>query len=260
MAVYPQLVTGALSQFPIVKRRRARTVVNPAADGSSIKLADAAGGSLEWQLQYNALADSELAALQKFFTSMEGSLNAFTFVDPSANLLAWSEELSNAAWHADPLLHLTGGVTDPKGGTGAWLLSNSGAGPQGLTQTLNAPGVYTYCFSVYAQAAQVTPITLVVGSRSVARTVDAAWCRLTLTAVGDASADAITFAVETPAASAINLFGPQAEAQAAASAYKASTSGGVYANARFRDDAFTFTTTDLNRHSTVVNIFYADNL
>jgi hypothetical protein len=260
MAVYPQLVTGALSQFPIVKQRRARTVVNSAADGSSIKLADAAGGNLEWQLQYNALADSELAALQQFFTAMEGSLNAFTFVDPSANLLTWSEELNNAAWQADPLLRLTGGVTDPMGGTGAWLLSNSGAGPQGLTQTLNAPRVYTYCFSVYAQAAQTTPITLVVGSLSVTQTAGPAWSRLALTAVGDASADVVVFAVQTPAGSAVSLFGPQAEAQAAASVYKTSSSGGVYANARFRDDAFSFTTTDVNHHSTVVNIFYADNL
>jgi len=260
MAVYPQLGTGALSQFPIVKRRRARTVVNTAADGSSIKLADVAGGSLEWQLQYSALGDSELAALQQFFTSMEGSLNAFTFLDPSANLLAWSEELDNAAWQAGPLLQLAGGVADPMGGTGAWLLSNSGAAPQSLTQTLNAPGAYIYCFSVYAQAAQATALTLLVGSQSVTRTVSAGWSRLTLTAPGDATANAITFGVQTPAGRAVTLFGPQAEAQAAASVYKTGTTGGVYATARFRDDAFTFTSTDVNHHSTVVNISYANNL
>jgi len=244
----------------MVKRRRARTVVNTAADGSSIKLADVAGGSLAWQLEYSALSDSELAALQQFFTSMEGSLNAFTFLDPSANLLAWSEDLSNDAWQTGPMLQVAGGVADPKGGKGAWLLSNSGAASQTLAQTLNAPGAYTYTFSVYAQAAQVTALTLLVGSQSVVRTVDASWSRFTLTAAGDTSSNAITFGVQTPAGSTVNLFGPQAEAQAVASVYKTGTTGGVYASARFQDDSFTFTSTDVNRHSAVVNIFYADNL
>jgi hypothetical protein len=187
-------------------------------------------------------------------------LNAFTFLDPSANLLAWSEDLSNDAWQTGPMLQVASGVADPKGGTGAWLLSNSGAASQSLAQTLNAPGAYTYTFSVYAQAAQATALTLLVGSQSVVRTVDASWTRLTLTAAGDTTADAITFGVQTPAGSAVNLFGPQAEAQAVASVYKTGTKGGVYASARFRDDSFTFTSTDVNRHSAVMNIFYADNL
>ena len=45
MLVYPQLGTGALSQFPVRKTRRTRTVVNRAADGSTIKLADPAAES-----------------------------------------------------------------------------------------------------------------------------------------------------------------------------------------------------------------------
>ena len=73
-------------------------------------------------------------------------------------------------------------------------------------------------------------------------------------------ANAITFGVEIAGGQRGESFGPQAEAQAAASVYKTGTTGGVYANARFRDDAFTFTSTDVNRHSAVVNIFYADNL
>jgi hypothetical protein len=42
MAIYPQLGSGALSQYPVQKTRRVRTVVNRAADGSIIKLADPA--------------------------------------------------------------------------------------------------------------------------------------------------------------------------------------------------------------------------
>ena len=57
MLAYPQLGSGALSQFPVQKDRRARTVVNRAADGSTIKLADPAGGGTEWLLTYAELSD-----------------------------------------------------------------------------------------------------------------------------------------------------------------------------------------------------------
>ena len=43
MSFYPQLITGALSQFPITKRRQTRTVINRLADGSSVRLVDTLG-------------------------------------------------------------------------------------------------------------------------------------------------------------------------------------------------------------------------
>jgi len=260
MSVFPQLGPGGFSQFPVTKRRRTRTVVNPAVDGTSIKLADPAGGSLEWRLEYRGLSDAELDNLQQFFSDMEGSLNGFTFLDPCGNLLAWSEELNNAVWHADPLLALTGGVTDAMGGSNGWHAVNSGGGPQSMIQTLNAPGGYIYCFSVYGQAAQATTISLLAGSQSVNRTVATGWSRLSFAVVSDPTATSIAFGVQIPAGGAVDLFGPQVEAQPAASVYKTGTTGGVYEGARFQDDTITYTTTDVNRHSTTVNIFYADDL
>jgi hypothetical protein len=106
MLVYPQLPTGALAQFPAQKRRQMRTLVNTAADGTVIKLADPGAAIVEWQLKYAALSDAELATLLQFFAAAEGTLNNFTFVDPTANLLAWSNEFSNAVWDAAPFLSL----------------------------------------------------------------------------------------------------------------------------------------------------------
>src|SRR6185295_13241766 len=126
MAAYPQLESGALSQFPVQKTRRARTVVNLAADGSMIKLADPAAEVTEWLLTYTDLSDEEAAALRAFFKATEGTLNGFTFLDPTGNLLAWSEQLDKASWQTDPLLSLTAEVSDPRGGARAWRLSNSG--------------------------------------------------------------------------------------------------------------------------------------
>jgi hypothetical protein len=260
MSAYPQLVTGVMTQFPIVKRRRPRTVVNSAADGSSIKLADPPGETVEWQLHYTNLSDTELASLRQFFTDMEGSLNSFTFLDPAANLLAWSEVLTNATWEAAPFLTLSGGVTDPQGGSNAWQLANSGEGPQTLSQTLNAPPTYTYCFSLFAFSGQPVTIQLQVGSNSAQFALSSRWNRIQLTGTGDAAATSVEFGIQVPAATSVCVFGPQAEAQPAPSAYKTGTTGGVYASARFRDDTFTLTSTDMNHHSVTLNIFHANSL
>src|ERR1039457_3738684 len=138
MPTYPQLGSGALSQFPVQKTRRLRTVVNQAADGSTIKLADPAAEATEWLLTYADLSDAEAAALRAFFDSAEGTLNGFTFLDPAGNLLAWSDQLDNAMWQKDPLLSLTGGVADPLGGTLAWRLNNSGGAVDRKSTRLNS--------------------------------------------------------------------------------------------------------------------------
>ena len=260
MLAYPQLTSGALSQFPAARRRRARTIVNSMADGSSIKMSDMGGGSTEWQLSYAGLSDSELAALQQFFQAAEGSLNGFTFLDPCANLLAWSEDLANSSWEADPQIKLQGGLADALGGKNAWQLLNAGGGPQSLSQTLNAPGGYLYCFSVYLQAAQVSTVTLSAGKSQAVFAAGSAWKRFTVAGSGDPDGVSAAFGIATPAGATINVFGPQVEAQQAPSLYQTSTTGGVYTNTRFRNDTFSFTTLGENRHSATVNLLYASHL
>jgi hypothetical protein len=260
MLVYPQLTTGALSQFPIQKRRRRRTVVNSAADGSAIKLADPTGELTEWQLQYAGLSDGELAALQQFFTAAEGTLNGFTFLDPAGNLLAWSDHLENAVWSLGSFLTKTGGVADPLGGSNAWHLTNSGAGAQGITQTLAAPGGYLFCLSAWVRAAAATTVTMLMAANRSAQPVQTGWNRITFTASGDASAESVVLGLELAAGTAIDIYGLQAEPQAAPSKYKPSTTGGVYEAARLCDDALTVTTAGVSNHSATVNIIHASHL
>lgn len=260
MAVFPQLTTGALAQFPVKKSNQLRTVVNTMADGSVVKLADPAGAITEWQLQYSNLSDAEVTALEQFFLSMEGSLIFFTFLDPTANLFAWSDQLTNDVWTTDPFAGLTGGVADPLGGTNGWALSNSGEAPQGLYQTLNAPGGYTYCLSVYIQSPTPATAILLLGSNQTTVTVGSGWTRFTITGQGGASADSVTFGVQAPPGISVNIFGMQAEIQPGASNYKSSTTGGVYPTAYFRDDSLLFTSTDVNHNSVTVNIVYASTL
>lgn len=260
MLVYPQLTSGTLAQFPILKSRRQRTIVNTLADSTSIKLADPYGEVTGWELRYAALSDSEILSLQQFFTATEGSLNAFTFLDPTANLLSASEHLTNVVWSKDPFLSVTPGVTDPTGSTNGSHVSNSGAGPQTIAQTLSAPGAYIYCFSAYGRSNLTTTITLLCGTARVNWRLDATWSRLSLTGSGDPTTQSVVFGVEMPSGATGDIFGLQVEPQAAASVYKPSDAGGVYENASFRDDVFSFTTTDINQHSAIVNIIHANSL
>jgi hypothetical protein len=206
------------------------------------------------------LSDDEISALQQFFAAAEGALNGFTFLDPTSNLLAWSDHLDNAVWIPGPLLSVTTGIADPAGGTNAWHVSNPGGGAQSLAQTISAPAGYLYCLSVYVRSTNATNMTMLLGSQRADRAVTTDWTRVTFAAAGDPQADSISFGLEFPAGAAMDVFGMQAEPQAGASVYKASTTGGVYENARLRDDVLTTTATGVNQHSCTVNIFYAKHL
>jgi hypothetical protein len=258
--VYPQLATGALSQYPVRKTRRTRTVINQAADGSTVRLADAAGGTTEWQLEYAELSDDEAAALEHFFEAAEGSLQGFAFLDPAANLLAWSDQPDAAVWQKDPQLGLAQAVADPAGGTRAWRLTNQGVGDQAIAQTLEAPGAYTYCISVYVRAATPATLRLGIGEQTADRVATSAWGRATFAATGTAGGESVRFSITVPAGLAVEVYGPQVEAQGGASVYRSSTTGGVYADAHFRDDSLRVTRTDFNRNSCTVNIIHADHL
>jgi hypothetical protein len=229
-------------------------------DGRPIKLSDPGAEITEWQLAYAGLTDDEVAALQQFFAATEGTLNSFTFLDPTANLFAWSDELDNAAWAKEPFLLVAGGIADPAGGTNGWHLTDSGGAAQNISQTLSAPAGYVYCLSAFARSTQPIAATLLHGTNRADRTLGTNWSRVAFTASGDTAAESIAFGVELPAGASADVFGLQVEPQAGASIYKATTTGGVYQGARFRDDALSIITTGVNCHSATVNIIHANHL
>jgi hypothetical protein len=257
MAIYPQLASGALAQFPIVRRQRTRTAANLLADGTEIKANDRGAEITEWQLTYQGLSDEEAGALARFFREMEGSLKGFTFLDPGANLLSASDRLDLAAWHKDPLISITGGLTGPWPGTQGWQASNRGAAYQGIEQTLSAPGGYVYCFSVYARAEAPGTIRLKRGADHADFEVSTDWRRYQFPGCGESGAESVTFGVDVPAGASVSLYGPQSEPQGSASAYQQATTGGVYADAHFQGDSLRFETTQQNYHSATVKIAHA---
>src|SRR5271165_5365306 len=159
MSSFPQLSSGAISQYPLTKTITTRTVTNSLEDGSTIRLADPVT-QLKWNLSYTGLAQSEWTALSAFFSAMQGGLYTFAFADPTGNLLSWSEDFSQTVWTKDPLIVVAAGISDPVQGTSAWSAINTAQVAQGIAQQIPAPGSYNYCFSVYLRCSQACSISL----------------------------------------------------------------------------------------------------
>lgn len=259
MLCFPQLLTGAVSQFPGSKRVARRTVVNEAADGSRVKLGDAARSELEWTLELKGLADSEWDAIEALFEAVEGRLGSFAFLDPFDNLLRWSEELTAAAWQKTVDMTAVSGSEDPLGGVGAWLVTNSGAGQGKLSQTLAVPGWYGYCVSAYARSAGPCPVMLFASTQTAAvereHGVGPAWKRLEQSVILPSSDEAVEFGLAIRQGCTVELFGFQVEPQAGASRYKKTAGrGGVHAAASFVEDELVRTANGRDDNSCTLRI------
>lgn len=261
MLYFPQLSSGATGQFPVTRQRTLRTVVNESTQGYDVKLADPAAAVTEWNLSFEELTDQELAALEALFQAAEGRLTPFTFLDPAGNLLAWSEQLNQPVWQADPLLTLSPNVADPFGGTAAYQVENPTAAVLQLQQTINAPASLNYCLSVHVRSDQTSQISLVRGTESTSKAVTSEWTRLISAGQVHSDAESMNFGIALDPGTTVQVFGFQAEAQTSASLYQQTTEiGSVYPAARFRDDTMTIRTVGPGRHSCSVNIINVEHL
>jgi hypothetical protein len=259
MLYYPQLTSGALCQFPIKTQTRMRTVSNELPSGDNIRMTDPGLATVRWQLQYSGLTDGERSSIEQLFEAAEGQLTSFTFLDPTDNLLLWSDDYSKSAWTVDPLLNITSGSVDPFGGNGAMQIANTGQVPQGATQHIEGASWFQYCLSVYLRGDSPSTVQLVLLAagqelRS-AVPVTSVWTRVTKTGSIPSNQDGIGYRLEVPAGVRINAFGAQTEPQLAPGYYKKTMDrAGVYSRTRFESDSLSISTEAPNQHSCVVNL------
>ncbi|MBV9269065.1 MAG: hypothetical protein JO061_23040, partial [Acidobacteriaceae bacterium] len=64
---FPQLLSGAVAQYPLRKTHQTRTVTNVLADGSMITFADPTAAKRIWQLTYSELTSADIGSLQQHF-------------------------------------------------------------------------------------------------------------------------------------------------------------------------------------------------
>lgn len=238
---YPQLASGAVSQYPIKKTGAVRTVKNILPDGSMILYRDPNGSQCFWDLSYADLGPADMQALQDHFNSCGGPLRAFTFIDPTENMLVWSSDLRLPPWQCGSSLQLNPGVSDPDGGLEGFSVTNLGQANSEISQTLIVPAGYQYCLSVYARSSVGSQLTLTRRGSSAEEsstfTVDSTWKRLISSGRLEDSSVGFSAALSMGAGQQFELYGVQLEPQLAPSRYRrTSQSGGVYANVHWAVD------------------------
>lgn len=236
MLIYPQLLNAGTVQFPLERGRFRRSTMVRTPGGGWFTRHDADGGEVRWSLPYRDLTEAEATRLSEFFEAAEGRLHTFVFVDPMANLLRWSRNLTHPVWETGLSSVASSGGGDPMGGNNAFRLANHGGAIQGVTQTVAAPGEYRYVLSAWLRGEAGTKARMRIGERGSEFQLDGEWHRYQVSATADAGM-AARFAVEIYPGSSLLIYGPQAEPQMSASDYKPTGGGsGVFMGARFDMD------------------------
>ena len=254
--IFPQLSSGALAQYPIRKTNKIRTIKNILADGSILVAQDPGAGQLVWTLSYVALQPIDMNALQAHFEACGGPLRAFTFLDPTDNLLTYSADLTKSPWLIQPEVTIEPNMPDPFGGIGAFYVTNGGSAPQTIIQTLTAAPVnFQYCFSVYAASASGGTCSLIRSSAAAQQTtvcpVQPLWSRISSGGVLDDTGVGLSVGIDLAPGQSLSLFGPQLEPQFTPSRFRPTyLSSGVYISAHWTAGELVFTADAPNLFST----------
>jgi hypothetical protein len=235
---FPQLSSGAVAQFPFSKQRTLRTIQNVLGDGSILLSPDPKASRTTWVLNLDELSPADTQAIQAHFAACVGPLRAFTFLDPSDNMLTFSSDLTNSVWSVSPNLQIGQSVADPFGGSTAFSVTNAGQTPQTLGQALAVPANYQYCFSVYVRAFGNSDVILnrraAGDASSTSFACGISWSRIVSTGRLNDAGTALTVEIQLQPGQSLQLCGPQLEPQIEPSRYRPTASrSGVYANAHW---------------------------
>lgn len=254
MLIFPQLRSGAVAQLPLQRSEDYRTLRNALPDGRDIRMSDGGFANVGWSLKFSDLTADEAQALWSLFQSAEGRFNTFIFVDPGANLLCWSDDLTQPSWSKDPQLVLTR-VQDVFGGAVGTQIANGAAAAQSISQTTTAPATLQYCLSAYLRSDLPAQVTLEIGGRAiVTASVSGIWRRWEGASTGG-TGQQVEFGVSIPPGATVQVCGLQAEAQPAAGVYKSTRdTGGVFQDSRFDQDSMDITATGAGKFACNVRI------
>jgi hypothetical protein len=256
---FPQLSSGALAQYPIRKSNTVRTIKNIMADGSMLVAADPGAAQLVWTLSYVDLSISDVDALQAHFEACAGAVRAFTFLDPTDNLLLYSADLTGPSWATPTGITIEAGLPDPMGGSAAFSVTNTASAPQQIVQTVVAPAGYQYCFSVYADSTAGGTCGLSLSSANAQQTnqypLVQPWSRILLSGKLNDIGAGLSVAISLAAGQSVSLFGPQLEPQFVPSRFRPTySSAGVYLSAHWAVPELVFTADAPNLFSTSFSI------
>lgn len=251
MTWFPQTAAGSV-QLPLRRRLVWRSITNRFENGERCELSDPAAGRIEWSLTYKDLSSEEADSLSTFFRNARGAFATFAFVDPTANLLGWSEDFSRPDWDRQ-LLNATA-VAGPVSGSLAARFANNAGATQSLCQSLALPGSYTTCFSAWLRSDVPSTATLRRGNLTQSITTTPTWRRFFISGKVPGE-EAATFAIEVDAGQSLDVWGPQVETSPYPSRYvPTTTAAGIYERTSFAGDDFALTATGPGRFATDITL------
>jgi len=98
MTSFPTLKTSAVTQYPATKAIAFQNQVLRFLDGTEQRYRDCAGPLHQWAIRLSELDETEMAALEQFLESNQGSFGSFSFTDPWDN-----QTYSNCSFASDPM-------------------------------------------------------------------------------------------------------------------------------------------------------------
>ncbi len=259
MIYFPQLQTGASAQFPLERTIALRSASCEFTDGSIMRIADPGARVVRWKLTYKGLTDNEWGELESLFTQAQGQLNMFCFLDPFYNLLSWSADPTKPVWSVAPGIQITAGTEDAWGGTAGLVLTNSGAATQRISQILDIPGAYQYCWSVYFRDVDQASAKLIVETSDGRLWTDipafSGWNRAVMPVSIAGNAVSVGFGIDIPAGGSVHVCGMQVDAQPSPAKPRMTRGqSGVHPRCRFEQDELTLTSDGPNDHATTITL------
>jgi len=259
MRVFPQLGSGSAAQFPFSRQVRYRSIRNAPIGGPEIGYQDPYFEERRWRLSLSSLSDAEWTSIESLFVECGGRLLPFLFLEPGANLLRWSERLSDPSWSTSGTIAVHDDQADPNGESHASrIVAGSSAA---IAQTLEAPADFAYAASCSFRTSHAgVTLSLQDGvglTKTVVAAPDGTWHRYDLSFRGSAGSESLEWKINFPANSEVDVYGPQLEAQQASSVYKQTASrSGVFSAARFDHDLLPDRLTGPGSHSGEVTIVW----
>ena len=154
-----------------------------------------------------------------------GRLRAFTFIDPTDNMLASSSVLASSLWLASPTLKITGGMPDPDHGVNAFALTNSGQKPCEPSTNAAHTGVLSILpIDVCGRVRRPHKLVSFAAGPTVTQVVPApvgpTWTRIVANGQLADPGMEITTGLSLDPGHSITVYGMQLEAQSAPSSYR----------------------------------------
>lgn len=82
MTTFPALKTAAVAQYPATRYTQFRNQTLRFLDGTEQRYRDSSSPLHRWGIQLSELDESEIAAVEEFFTTNQGQFGTFVFIDP----------------------------------------------------------------------------------------------------------------------------------------------------------------------------------